>query len=213
MKSRRVIIIILVMAVCAVAAGVAVLRSHTYVSAKGVQAYSKEFADMQARHIKAAKAYGIPEAPIKDAEGIGSVAGLVRVKSGRSIKVAKMSHGAPYLTPSAREVLLAIADGFQKECKTKSLPAARLIVTSMLRTEKDVKELQQKNRNAVANSAHMYGTTFDIAWSYFQCPDGSADGDAYMAVLADVLRKHRKQGDVFVRYEAAQRCFHITANR
>lgn len=213
MRSRRVIIIILVLAACAVAAGVAVLRSHTYVSAKGVQAYSKEFADLQARHIKAAKAYGIPDAPLKDAEGLGTVSGLVRVKSGRSIKVARMSHGAPYLTPAAREVLLAIADDFQRECKTKSLPAARLIVTSMLRTEKDVKELQQKNRNAVTNSAHMFGTTFDIAWSYFQCADGSADGNAYMAVLADVLRNRRKQGDIFVRYEAAQRCFHITANR
>ena len=46
-----------------------------------------------------------------------------------------------------------------------------------------------------------------------ECADGSADGNAYMAVLADVLRNRRKQGDIFVRYEAAQRCFHITANR
>ena len=41
-------------------------------------------------------------------------------------------------------------------------------MTSVLRTQDDVKRLRRRNGNASANSAHFYGTTFDVSWKRFQ---------------------------------------------
>ena len=83
----------------------------------------------------------------------------------------------------------------------------------MLRTEEDVQGLREENQNAVEDSAHQYGTTFDISWAHFQSYNKKVDGQEYLSILSDVLRKHRKEGRVFVRYEVRQECFHITVNR
>ncbi|MBR1871970.1 MAG: hypothetical protein IJ795_02035 [Bacteroidales bacterium] len=124
-----------------------------------------------------------------------------------------MEYGQPFLTPAAKEELDRIAGDFHECCKARELPSARLIITSLLRTEDDVGALQKSNSNAVSHSAHMYGTTMDISWSFYQCPIKNADGNAFQSILADILRQYRKEGTLLVRYETSQRCFHITVNR
>ena len=211
MKTPHKIAISLFIMIVTAVATVFVVREHTYVNSSGDPAYSNEFADMQAKHLNAAKRCGVAAAPFKDSNEAGKCADLFPIHSDKTIKVSKMKYGLPYLTGAAKNALMRIAADFQSECREKSLPQARLIVTSMLRTEADVQGLRKQNLNAVAHSAHMYGTTFDIAWSGYQCYDRKADGDMYLIILADVLRKQRKQGCIYVRYEVAQRCFHITA--
>lgn len=105
---------------------------------------------------------------MKDRQNVKKVAGLDPVKSCRFYKVNKMRYGLPYLTPSAKGELASLATDFQESCRSKSLPRARLIVTSALRTEEDVQDLRKVNQNAVSNSTHLYGTTFDISWSHYQ---------------------------------------------
>ena len=197
-------------AMIAVVSAAIVLRSHRYVTADGNNSYSAEFADMQAKHIKVAKQLGFQTAPLKNNDAVNDVVGLIKVGSCKYFKVSEMKHGAPYLTPVANDGLRRIAKEFYDDCAAKNLPTARLIVTSMLRTEEDVKGLQKHNSNAVSDSPHMYGTTFDISWSYYQTPNRNADGNEYLSVLADVLRKQMKEGLILVRYEKQQRCFHIT---
>lgn len=65
-----------------VLAGAAMLYScsHIYVSAEHDASYSKEFADMQERHIKAAMKHGSPKAPFKCMPTDYESAGLVKVK-------------------------------------------------------------------------------------------------------------------------------------
>lgn len=207
-------ILVVIIVMSAIVTGVVMMvRSHRYVSAKGNSAYASEFADMQAKHIQAAKRLGFPSAPLNDKKSIRVTAGLTKVKSCKYFKVAEMKYASPYLTPVAKERLYQLSKEFSDACHAQGLPKARLIVTSMLRTENDVQELKKNNKNAVDHSAHMYGTTFDISWSYYQCLQKHVDGNEYLLVLAEILRKNREEGVIFVRYETAQQCFHITINK
>ena len=114
-----------------------------YVLSTGDQAFAKEFADMQNLHIAAARKSGFDEAPLKDRQNVMRVADLEHLKSCRFYKVNKMRYGMPSLTPSAKEELASLARDFQTSCHSKSLSRARLIVTSALRTEKDVQNLRE----------------------------------------------------------------------
>ena len=69
------------------------------------------------------------------------------------------------------------------------------------------------NPNASDNSAHCYGTTFDISYTrYFR----EKETDEFMQpfeltkVLGEVLRDHRNAGKILVKYEKKEHCFHIT---
>ena len=210
---KSIIIAFLCAAIFGIATALLVRGAHCYVSSAGNQKLSNEFADMQDKHIAAARKYGFKGAPLKERDDVKDVDGLVPVKSCRFYKVNKMQHGLPYLTPTAKEELAMLARDFQKGCRSRSITPARLIVTSMLRTESDVMALRKENRNAVINSAHRYGTTFDITWAHFQTYNRKVDGQEYLSVLSDVLRKHRDEGKILVRYEVGQDCFHITVNK
>ena len=82
----------------------------------------------------------------------------------------------------------------------------------------DVKRLGQRNVNASKNSAHVYGTTFDITYKRFfkvEDPDGrpmqDVRADTLKLVLSEVLRDLKKKDMCYVKYELKQACFHITA--
>ena len=92
------------------------------------------------------------------------------------------------------------------------------IVTSMTRTREDVEKLRRHNGNASEQSCHCHGTTFDISYLHYvpvQDPDGPAvrptRNDTLKYVLSEVLNDLRRQGTCYVKYEAKQSCFHITA--
>ena len=86
------------------------------------------------------------------------------------------------------------------------------------RTADDVKRLRRRNGNASANSAHAFGTTFDVSYRRFckvEDPDGrpmqDVSPDTLKLVLAEVLRDLRKSDKCYIKYELKQGCFHITA--
>ena len=71
--------------------------------------------------------------------------------------------------------------------------------------------------NASANSAHAYGTTFDVSWKRFEKvededgrPMQDVSSDTLKMVLSEVLRDLKKNGRCYVKYELKQGCFHIT---
>ena len=70
-----------------------------------------------------------------------------------------------------------------------------------------------RSSNATVESAHRYGTTFDISYVRFVCCDSSyvvAPQDL-RGILAEVLDYYRKENRCLVKYEVKQGCFHITA--
>ena len=129
--------------------------------------------------------------------------------------VDNLRYSVPYLTKTAAAELNAIGKAFNDSLKRKQFPEYKLVVSSVLRTQADLERLRRSgNPNASDNSAHCYGTTFDITYTrYFR----EEETDEFMQpyeltkVLAEVLRDQKKAGRILVKYEKHEHCFHITA--
>lgn len=170
--------------------------------------FQRTFNDMNARHLKAAKEWGI--APIKREEDFEDRLRMMeKIESCRYYEVDELTHSLPYLVPRAEKLLETIGRNFRDSLDSKDLPSRKIIVTSVLRTAATVKKLRKSNINASANSAHVYGTTFDIAYARYKGAK-KEETDKLKSVLAEVLQDLRKREQCYVRYEYKQGCFHVT---
>lgn len=170
--------------------------------------YQTTFRDLNDKHLTVARQWGIRPI-LSDADLEDQMDKLEEINSCRLYEVDDLTHSLPYLVPRACELLETIARNFKDSLDSRGLPDRKLIVTSVLRTNASVKKLRKKNTNASANSAHIYGTTFDIAYARYK---GSKENerDKLKTVLAEVLQDLRKQRKCYVVYEFKQGCFHIT---
>ncbi|MBR5475955.1 MAG: hypothetical protein IKV17_03960 [Bacteroidaceae bacterium] len=169
------------------------------------------FNDANDKQLAVAEKIGVN--PLASREELESVLGkLNETDDNRAYKVDNLTHSIPYLVPEANELLTEIGRSFQDSLVMKHLPPAKIIVTSVLRTQGDVKNLGRRNINASKNSAHCYGTTFDITYKRYYTMMGESMDNAgkYTAVLGEVLRDLRKKGRCYVKFERKQACFHIT---
>ena len=169
------------------------------------------FNDANDKHLAAAEKIGVD--PLSSREALENLSRqLKETDDNRAYKVDNLTHSIPYLVPEANELLTEIGRSFQDSLVMKHLPPAKIIVTSVLRTLGDVKNLGRRNINASKNSAHCYGTTFDITYKRYYTMMGESMDNAgkYTAVLGEVLRDLRKKGRCYVKFERKQACFHIT---
>ena len=184
---------------------------------KGVISYKRSFGDLNDTHMAAAKRIGIK--PLKDREAAEKLGGKVmEIKDNDFYQVDSLTHSIPFLVPKASALLDSIGANFLDSLENKGLNPNQVIVTSVLRTQDDVKKLRRVNGNASANSVHMFGTTFDISYKRFfkvEDPDGrpmqDVRADTLKLVLSEVLRDLKKKEMCYVKYELKQACFHITA--
>ena len=177
----------------------------------------REFNDLNDTHLAAASKIGIK--PLKGREGIPTASKKLYLVGGamrftEPYVVDELVHSSPFLVKEDVDLLHDIGRNFQDSLKSKHLPAYSVIVTSVLRTDADVKSLSRRNVNASERSVHCYGTTVDITYRRFQKHDdeGPEAGEVQLkGVLAEVLRDLRRAGRCYVKYEVKQACFHITA--
>lgn len=184
---------------------------------KGVISYKRSFGDLNDIHLTSAKRIGIrPLESREEAEGMKDK--LAHIVSSDFYSVDSLTHSIPYLVPQASALLDTIGANFLDSLTCKGLNPNQIVVTSVLRTQNDVKRLRRRNGNASENSAHFYGTTFDVSYRRFnkvEDPDGrptqDVSADTLKLVLAEVLRDLRKADKCYIKYELKQGCFHITA--
>jgi hypothetical protein len=176
--------------------------------------YNRTFSDVQDVQIEAAVANGI--GPLNSrADTVLYAAQLVLIPAELDIyKVDELKYSMPYLVPKAAILLSDICLNFRDSLISKKMALYKPIITSIMRTTDDVKDLSRRNLNASENSTHCYGTTFDIAWTRFEKvdlsdPQTSADY-RLKAVLGQVLNDLRERERCYVKYERKQSCFHIT---
>lgn len=177
----------------------------------------REFNDLNDTHLAAASSIGIR--PLASREEIPAASKKLYLVGGpmrysQPFVVDELDHSSPFLVKEAYDLLHAIGKNFQDSLKSKQLPAYSVIVTSVLRTDADVKSLSRRNVNASQRSVHCYGTTFDITYRRFEKHDDEATdaGEIQLkGVLSEVLRDLRRAGRCYVKYEVKQACFHITA--
>lgn len=176
--------------------------------------YNRDFNDLNDLHINAAQEIGIdPVSSREEAKKISRK--LVEIESCDEYELDKLTHSIPFLVPEAAKLIEEIGSNFNEQLKELNAPEYKIIVTSVTRTEKDVKKLKKRNGNASNNSAHLYGTTFDVSWVRFKKIDESdtlnIPQDKLKMVLAGVLKDLRKQDRCYIKHERRQGCFHITA--
>lgn len=173
------------------------------------------FTDINDMQLSTARKNGIE--PIADRrEARKKVRKLKHVKDTKLYKLDNMTHSIPYLSDGAEKLLKTIGKRFQKKLHKRGYRCHRIIATSMLRTKDDVARLRKVNGNASKNSAHLYGTTFDLSYVRFNRIDmkGNPVNNTVMAnVLGEVLAELRDEERCYVRFESNQHCFHITSRK
>ena len=177
--------------------------------------YSQTFIDINDVHLAKAKAVGLRKIPGKRDDI--DLRRLVRIDDSDDLVIDDLTYSVPYQTQGAAAELNRIAKAFGDSLRSKQFPVYKLVVSSILRTEEDVEKLRKSgNPNASDNSAHCYGTTFDITYTRYYRDE---ETDEFMQpyeltkVLAEVLRDEKKAGRVLVKYERKEHCFHITATQ
>ena len=178
--------------------------------------YSRQFNIPNATHLEAAQAVGIR--PCANEEELRKQKARMRkIRTCHNYMVDELEHSLPYLTTNAAEELNRIGEGFADILERNGCPHYRFIVTSVTRTDASVRNLQRSgNINATSNSAHRYGTTFDITYRRFDKNNRSADymtEDNLKLALGQVLLNEQRAGRIYVKYEYKQACFHITSRR
>lgn len=177
--------------------------------------YAAKFNDKNANHLDAAQQVGLKTIPA-NREAVEDMRGkMVPIKTSKNYIVDPLTHSVPYLCSGAARELDAIGDAWADILERNGLPHYKFILTSVLRTQEDVNKLKRSgNVNASENSAHCYGTTFDITYSRFEKAENSdkyAVEDNLKLALAQVLLNEQRAGHIYVKYEFKQACFHITS--
>lgn len=193
------------------------LRLNEPRNIRGVVSYKRSFPDLNDKYLEVAKAVGIR--PLEDREEAESMKEkLTHITDNEFYVVDSLTHSIPYLVPRASALLDTIGSNFLDSLAAKGLNPNQVIVTSVLRTQSDVKRLRRRNGNASANSAHCFGATFDVSWKRFkkvEDEDGrplqDVGSDTLKLVLSEVLRDLRQAEKCYIKYELKQGCFHITA--
>ncbi len=172
------------------------------------------FNDSNFLHIEAAEKIGV-----RDLSSVGAVwensRKLSRVETNENIYLDQLTHSLPYLVPRANKLLNDIGKAFRDSLMARGGGDYRVKVTSVLRSPYHIKKLRRHNVNSIENSAHQYGTTFDISYAKFICnsptPNPPRTQEDLKNLLAEVVYAMRDQGRCYVKYERKQGCFHITA--
>lgn len=175
--------------------------------------YNRDFNDLNELHLKEARRIGITPASNRDeAEKVKKK--MRFIETNEVFEVEDLTHSIPYLIPSAEQLLADIGQNFQDSLKNLNASIYKVKVTSVTRTIDDVKNLKKRNSNSSENSAHRYGTTFDVSWVRYTKIDESdtlnIDNDRLKMVLASVLRDLKKSDRCYIKHERKQGCFHIT---
>ena len=190
-----------------------VSRGDTYKPTPGKPSiYERSFNDMQDKQKAAALANGL--VPFKSRAEIEEQYKelrrkdkLVRIETNSKYVVRELTYSSPYVVPKVEKLLEDIADTFQAKTQSK----AKFMVTSVLRTEEDIKKLRGVNGNASTASCHCNATTIDISYVRFE-EDRVKPRDLYQLrlALAQTLHELRKEGRCYVKIERKQYCYHIT---
>ena len=180
---------------------------------RGVISYKRSFGDLNEKHLNVAQAIGIrPLASREEAEKMKET--LQYIATNDLYAVDSLTHSVPYLIPGAAALLDTIGYNFLDSLAAKGLNPNKITVTSVLRTKDDVKRLRRRNGNASENSAHCYGTTFDVSWKRFQKvededgrPLQDVSSDTLKLVLSEVLRDLKRAEKCYIKYESEARLF------
>lgn len=169
------------------------------------------FRDTNALQLTAARAVGLQ--PLNGLQGAYDTRhNVIKVASCDDYFVADLTYSMPFLVPRAAQLLHDIGRAFHDSVKARGGKEYRIKVTSLMRSSYSVSRLKRRNRAATDSSCHLYGTTFDISWTNFDCRDSSyiVSLEDLKNLLAEVIHEKREQGRCYAIFERKRGCFHVT---
>lgn len=169
------------------------------------------FRDTNDLQLTAARARGIE--PLHGITGAYDTRkNIVKVTTCDDYLIDDLHYSMPYLVPKAARLLHDIGRSFRDTIKARGGKEYRIKVTSLMRTSYSVARLKRRNSAATDSSCHLYGTTFDISWTKFDCRDSSyvVSLEDLKNILAEIVHDKREQGRCYAIYERKRGCFHIT---
>lgn len=187
---------------------------NTPLEVKSLGRLNDLFNDSNHVHWAAGEEIGIP--PIRDTRGHwDNGRALEKITPCRDFYVEPLTHSSPYLVPEAAATLHEIGHRFSSRLEERTGAKYRLKVTSVLRTPESIRRLQRVNKNSVDSSVHMLATTFDISYANYVCDDPRVthNPEKLKILLGEILSEMRDEGWIYVKFEAKQPCYHITARR
>ena len=147
------------------------IESHTLINRSNKVACfncASVFVDDIQKHREAYKKEGIK--PQKHNSGFNKFlksGKLSIVKNSEFYTIAKLSHSSPYLMPKAISFLQDLSKRYKSKCNKKNIQLVPFTISSLTRTKTDVLELNRVNKNAIIDSAHLRGKTFDVNYYAF----------------------------------------------
>ena len=164
------------------------------------------FVDNVKTHEEAYKKDGImPQKSKTGLKKLVSTGKLKIINSNDFYIVNNLKHSNPYLMPKAVLFLNDLSKTYKKKCIKKSIPFVPFRISSLTRTKTDVSELMKSNGNAISNSSHLKGKTFDINYHSFN------NNKKQIGCFIESLKEFRMRNRCFVKFER-NGCLHITVN-
>lgn len=130
---------------------------------------------------------------------------LKRISTNDFYTIRDMNHALPLLLPKAVVFLDNLSASYQKKCDERKLVYIPFDITSATRSVAAVERLQENNDNAIKNSPHLLGKTFDVSYRSFY------DHTEQQKLFINALLELKKANACFVKYER-NGCLHITVN-
>lgn len=142
---------------------------------------------------------------------------LVAIVPTENYLLDTMYYSFPYTVPHVKMFLDTLSARFEHQLQHTDLVSAKLLLTSLLRTKSSVARLKKRNKNAIKNSSHLHGTTFDVSYATFfnarNEPLSAEEAHFLKEALAKALFDLRAEGKCWVKYELFQTCFHVVVRK
>ncbi|MDD4822474.1 MAG: DUF5715 family protein [Bacteroidales bacterium] len=161
------------------------------------------------KHLNAGASYGWPpiqtEAQLKELIRLRK---LVEVTIGRGFRIGpNLTHSELYLTRDAYRFLQELGKAYSDRVGASHT----FTVTSLTRMVKKQRSLTRINRNAVNESSHSYGCSFDISYVRFDGERGRKKREE--KILEELLEEYQNNNRILFIKERKIPCFHITVMR
>lgn len=177
--------------------------------------YSRKLNDKIVDYSAAAKLRGIR--PCKDDKEIRDKireGKLVKVNTCQGYVIDRLTYSYPCVTEESKNLLDEISDRLQEKTSQMGLKGVRFIVTSLTRKTESIKNLRRNNKNASANSPHLYGNAFDISYKRFIVRKWvltNCDKKFLKDALGEIIWQLKEDNKCWATYEKNQSCFHVVA--
>jgi hypothetical protein len=142
---------------------------------------------------------------------------LVEIVPTENYLLDTMYYSFPFVLPHVKTFLDTLSARFEHHLRNTDLVETKLLLTSLLRTTSSVNRLQKRNKNAIKNSSHLHGTTFDISYATFFNENDQQLSEEKAHFLKEILAKTlfdlRAENKCWVKYELFQTCFHVVVRK